>query len=212
MNLSKKLTFISLFLLTYTISFSQKKIACIGDSITYGARIENREENSYPAQLQDILGTEWLVGNFGNSGSTLLKKGNKPYWKQKQFTAAKNFNPDVVIIKLGTNDTKPYNIKHKEDFVKNYIELIDIFKELPSKPEIYVCFPVPAFPGNFKITNKVLVSEVIPRIKKVIDQTKVKSINLYQPFTEDADLFPDKIHPNKEGAGKIAKIVSQYLL
>lgn len=212
MKFIKNFPFITLFSLVYTLSFSQKKVACIGDSITYGSRIENREENSYPAQLQNILGTDWLVGNFGNSGSTLLKKGNKPYWNQKEFNRAKNFNPDIVIIKLGTNDTKPDNILHKDDFISDYIELINTFKELPSKPKIYVCLPVPAFPGNLKITNKVLVAEIIPRVKKVIRKTNVKCINLYKPMLKDADLFPDKIHPNKEGAGKMAAIISKKLL
>lgn len=200
------------FLLIHSFIFSQKKIACIGDSITFGARIENREENSYPAQLQDLLGNEWEVGNFGNSGSTLLKKGNKPYWNQKEFTKAKNFNPDIVIIKLGTNDTKPGNIKHKCDFKSDYKKLIKTFKNLPSKPKIYVCIPVPAFPGNFRITNKVLVKEIIPRTKKIIAKTDVEMIDLYTPMLDDAELFPDKIHPNKEGAGKIAKIIYEYLI
>lgn len=195
------------------MAISQTKVACIGDSITFGARIENREDNSYPAQLQDSLGADWLVGNFGNNGSTLLKKGNKPYWKQRQFTDAQKFNPDIVIIKLGTNDTKPGNIdKHKEDFIKDYLDLINIFKALPSNPKIYVCLPVPAFPGNFRITNKVLVSEIIPRIKEVIKKAKVETINLHDPFLENADLFPDKIHPNKEGAGKMAHLIYKRLM
>lgn len=32
------------------------KVACVGNSITYGAGISNREKNSYPAQLQYYLG------------------------------------------------------------------------------------------------------------------------------------------------------------
>ncbi|ANW95213.1 hypothetical protein AXE80_02455 [Wenyingzhuangia fucanilytica] len=213
MILLKKQLFIISAILIFNINvFAQKKVACIGDSITFGARIENREENSYPAQLQNLLGNEWLVENFGNSGSTLLKKGNKPYWNQKEFNNAINANPDIVIIKLGTNDTKPDNIKFKKEFVDNYVELINIFKELPSKPKIYICLPVPAFPGNFKITNKVLVSKIIPRIKKIAKKTKVDLIDLYTPLKNDAAMFPDKIHPNKEGAAKIADIIAKQLL
>lgn len=212
MTSTKKTLFICFFLLTYIVSFSQKKVACIGDSITYGSRIENREENSYPAQLQNLLGTEWLVGNFGNSGATLLKKGSKPYWNQKEFDNAKNFNPDIVIIKLGTNDSKPKNIKYKENFIKDYIDLINVFNELPSKPKIYICLPVPSFPGNSEITDKVLVKDIIPGIKKVARKTNTELIDLYKPFKKDASLFPDKIHPNKEGAGKIATLIYKVLL
>lgn len=199
----------SLFSLSTTQA--QIKVACIGNSITYGAKIENRTQNSYPAQLQKMLGKEWMVKNFGNSGSTLLKKGNKPYWNQKQFTEAQNFHPDVVIFKLGTNDTKPINIVFKDEFINDYIDLITLFKALPSQPKIYVCLPVPAFPGNARITNNVLVSEIIPRIKEVIKKTKVEHINLYQPFVNDASLFPDKIHPNKEGAKKMAEIIFELI-
>src|SRR3712207_5545352 len=82
------------------------RVACVGDSITYGAGVSGREKNSYPAVLGQWLGTKWDVRNFGVSGATLLKKGNRPYWKQQKFADALQFKPDVVIIKLGTNDSK----------------------------------------------------------------------------------------------------------
>lgn len=211
MKLTKLLSLLCIPLFMNNSSLPHTKIACVGDSITFGARIKNRKTNSYPAQLQKLMGDEFVVKNFGNSGSTLLKKGNKPYWNQKEFTAAQEFQPDVVIIKLGTNDTKPGNIQHKEDFINNYIDLINTYKALPSKPTIYVCIPVPAFPGNARITNKVLVKEIIPRIQQVIKKTGVNVINLHDPFLKDADLFPDTIHPNKEGAGKMAQIIYNHL-
>src|SRR4051812_7771397 len=85
------------------------KVACVGDSITFGAGIKDRDKNSYPAQLQGLLGSGYEVKNFGVSGATLLKEGDKPYWKEKAFEAAKKFEPNIVIIKLGTNDSKPQN-------------------------------------------------------------------------------------------------------
>ena len=57
------------------------KVACIGDSVTYGSGIEDRDNNSYPAQLQKMLGDEYVVGNFGKPGATLLVKGHRPYFK-----------------------------------------------------------------------------------------------------------------------------------
>jgi len=80
------------------------RIACVGDSITYGAGIKGRVTKSYPAQLQELLGATYNVGNFGVSGRTLLKKGDKPYWENKAYKNALDFKPDIVIIKLGTND------------------------------------------------------------------------------------------------------------
>lgn len=85
------------------------KVACVGDSITFGAGIKNREKDSYPAQLQAMLGSGFKVGNFGISARTLLKKGDRPYWKEQIYRDALAFQPDYVIIKLGTNDIKPKN-------------------------------------------------------------------------------------------------------
>jgi len=59
------------------------KIACVGDSITQGAGAKSGQ--SYPAQLQALLGDGYKVGNFGVSGRTLLKKGDFPYWKEKKY-------------------------------------------------------------------------------------------------------------------------------
>ena len=92
------------------------RLACVGDSITYGSGLSEREVNSYPAVLQKLLGEGYDVKNFGVSGATLLKSGDKPYWKQSEFKSATAFNPNIVVIKLGTNDTKPQNWSHKEEF------------------------------------------------------------------------------------------------
>ena len=94
------LTFVFIFL--FVSAFAQIKVACIGNSITYGATIVGRDSLAYPPQLQKILGKKWLVKNFGVSGATMMKKGDLPYWNQPKFRAAKDFKPDVVIIKLGT--------------------------------------------------------------------------------------------------------------
>jgi len=92
------------------------KIACVGDSITFGSRVKDREINSYPAQLSALLGDDYEVKNFGKSGATMLDNGNKPYIKTPEFEASLKFNPDIVIIKLGTNDSKGSNWKHKDNF------------------------------------------------------------------------------------------------
>ena len=141
------------------------KIACVGDSITFGARVENREENNYPKQLGQLLGEGYLVRNFGVSGTTLLSKGNRPWIKTDAFQQATDFNPDIVIIKLGTNDTKPQNFPaHPDDFETDYTNLINHFRELPAKPQIYICDPAPIVKSNPQITDKVMV-ELRPLIK-----------------------------------------------
>ena len=82
------------------------KIACVGNSITFGSGIANREKNAYPQQLQAMLGMKYEVRNFGVSSRTLLKKGDHPYWETEAYNTALLFKPDIVYIKLGTNDSK----------------------------------------------------------------------------------------------------------
>jgi lysophospholipase L1-like esterase len=159
-----------------------------------------------------MIGQEWEVKNFGVSGATLLKQGDRPYWKQKAFEEAKAYYPDVVIIKLGTNDTKPQNWKFKEDYVSDYTAMINEFKALPSKPFVIICFPVPAYPERWGIRDSIIKADLMPMIKKVAKQNHIELINLYKPLSNHAAWFPDKIHPNKEGAGKIAEVISKKLL
>src|SRR4051794_12474851 len=138
------------------------RVACVGDSITFGSGIADRAHNSYPAQLARLLGDRYDVRNFGVSGATLLKNGDKPYWKEKAFQEAKDFQPDLVVIKLGTNDSKPQNWKHKDEFVADARDLVREFSGLPSHPRVFVCRPVPAYPGNWGIRDEVIRNEVIP--------------------------------------------------
>ncbi|MGJ8639881.1 MAG: GDSL-type esterase/lipase family protein [Opitutaceae bacterium] len=187
------------------------RIACVGDSITFGATIKDRANQSYPAQLGRLLGDGYIVSNFGVSGATLLKAGDKPYWKTKRFKPAHVFNPNIVIIKLGTNDSKPGNWLHHEKFIEDYVALIESFRELPSKPLVYICKPVPAFPGNFKITDQVIRAEVLPQIVAVAEAAKVEIIDLYTALSDHAELFPDKVHPNAEGARLMAETIAPII-
>ncbi len=185
-----------------------KRIACVGDSITFGAAIKDRVKNCYPAQLGRMLGEKFEVRNFGVNGATLLKKGDKPYWKLKAYANARDFQPEVVVIKLGTNDSKPHNWKHKEEYVADYVELIESFRKLASKPAVWVCYPVPAYPGRWGITDKVMKEEVMPRLDEVAKKSGCKVIDLYSALSDKKEMFPDLVHPNAKGATLIAEAVS----
>ena len=187
------------------------RVACVGDSITYGAGIKDRKQQSYPAQLGRMLGQKWDVRNFGVSGATLLKKGDKPYWKQKAFQQALACEPHVVIIKLGTNDTKPQNWKHEADFAADCQAMVDRFGALATKPRIFLCRPVPAFPGKWGIRDEVVREGVIPVVDRVARQKQVGGIDRYKALPGRKDLFPDTVHPNAEGAGLMAKEIARVL-
>ena len=179
------------------------RVACIGDSITQGSGAAKGK--SYPAQLQALLGPSWVVGNFGVSGRTLLKKGDFPYWQEKAYQNALGFKPDVVIIMLGTNDTKPQNWKHEAEFVADYTELVKSFLALESKPRVYVCRPCPVpEPGNFGI-NETNVAEEIKRIDALAAEMKLGVIDMHAALADKPQLLHDRVHPNTEGAAELAK-------
>jgi acyl-CoA thioesterase-1 len=187
------------------------RVACIGDSITYGYSIKNRIKDCYPAQLDRMLGEKWQVRNFGVSGATLLKKGDLPYWNQQAFKDTLAYNPHVIIIKLGTNDTKPQNWKYKDQFAADYTDMIDRFAELPSKPRIWICKPVPAYRQQWGISETIIKNELIPLIEKIARKKKVPVIDLFSPLSNKPEQFPDQIHPNAEGAYGIAKEIYAVL-
>ena len=188
---------LSIIIILVNYSFAETiKIACVGDSITFGAGIKDRKNMNYPIQLGKILGEKYEIKNFGNSGSTMLKKGDKPYWKQREFKAALEFNPNIVVIKLGTNDTKPQNWKHGADYFDDYKSMISIFSNLTSKPKIYICLPVPVVESRWGITDDIVNEKIIPTLRKISNQTKCKIIDLNTPFNNKHNLIPDKVHPN----------------
>jgi acyl-CoA thioesterase-1 len=186
------------------------KVACVGDSITWGSRIDDRNM-TYPAQLERLLGKGWKVSNFGVSGATLLKHGDKPYVKQKFYDEALASDSDIVVIMLGTNDSKPQNWAHKEDFAADAKALIESFRAADPKSRIYVCLPVPAFAVNYNIHGEIVSGEVIPLLRQVAKEEQTPVIDCFAALTGKNSLFPDNIHPNAEGAGVIAATVCHAL-
>ena len=190
------------------------KVACIGNSITYGYNIVNREKNAYPAQLQAYLGEDYDVRNFGISGATLLNKGNIPYMALKAYKESLSYNPDIVLIKLGTNDSKPYNWKYKNEFYKDYQQLIDSYRKLPSSPRIILLSPVRCYKEKGHPINDAVISQgIIPIVEKLAYDNQLEIIDLYHLFGKEwvSFIFPDRLHPSSIGAGSMAQKIGNYL-
>ncbi len=187
------------------------RVACIGNSITYGSGIKDRRNDSYPAVLGKMLGDGYYVKNYGIGGRTLLNKGDHPYMNEQYFKDAQSFNPDIVIIKLGTNDTKPQNWKFKDEYMKDAQTMIDTFNSLPSKPKIYLCYPAKAYTDSWGITEGIIANEVIPMIQKLAKKNKLTVIDLHTATDNIPEMFPDKIHPNEQGARVMAKTVYEVI-
>lgn len=188
------------------------RVACVGNSITYGHGINNRMTDSYPAQLERMLGVPWQVRNFGFSGRTLLLKGDSPYMKEAMYQDALAYLPHVVVIKLGTNDSKPQNWKFSAYFKQDLTTLVESFQKLSSKPRVFLCYPAKAFSESWGIRDSVIYNGVIPYVKAVANQTGCPIIDLYTPTTSVPELFPDNIHPNAAGAKLLAEVVAKALL
>ncbi len=193
---------------------SKIKVACIGNSITYGYGLANSDSQSYPVQLQNLLGNEWEVTNYGVSARTMLKKGNLPYWNEKEYSEALKSNPDEVIIMLGTNDAKlslNWNL-YKDEFEENYKEMIQSFRKLESNPEIWICLIIPAYHEIWDISDSTIRNEVNPKILETAIDEGIGLIDLYTTMSNDSSLYlSDGIHPNAIGAAKIARYIYEII-
>jgi len=186
------------------------KVACIGNSVTYGYGLQNREQECYPAKLQLLLGNNYNVINFGHSGATLLKQGHNPYFKTKEFADAIIFAPDIAIIHLGLNDTDPRDWpNYHDDFEADYAWLITAFKKANPLVKIYICRLTPIFSGHprFKSGTRDWYWQIQNLIPLIAKANNTGLIDLHEPLYARPDLFADNIHPDKEGASILAATV-----
>ncbi|MCQ2153490.1 MAG: GDSL-type esterase/lipase family protein [Bacteroidales bacterium] len=186
------------------------RVACIGDSVTYGHGIEGRDSLSYPAQLQKMLGDRYEVRNFGHSGATLMRRGHNPYDRLPEFRAAMDFKADMVVIHLGLNDTDPRDWPdYAEDFIPDYLALVDSFRTANPRAEIWVCRMTPIFHGHRRYLSgtRDWHAEEQKAIERIAKASGSGLIDLYGPLAVRPDLFRDNLHPDAEGAGIMAGIV-----
>jgi acyl-CoA thioesterase I len=172
------------------------RVACVGDSIT--------QITKYTADLQAMLGSNYTVGNFGVSGSTVSLSTYKPYMKQPQFQDAEDFQPDVVIIMLGTNDAHDDLQQYIGTFDDDYYSLIDSFQNLTNNPQVWIVESPPVYRNTMGISPDFFSGQVIPHIQHVANQEDVPTIDVYNVFGNHSEYTGDGIHPNDDGASVIA--------
>lgn len=181
------------------------RVACIGNSITDGFGIDMAAQQGYPAQLQQLLGSGYNVRNYGVSSRTMLNKGDHPYMQEQAWRDAVAWHPDIAIIKLGTNDSKPENWQYGAGYEQDLKAMLAALKGT----KVYLCTPIPAFKPTWNISDSVIVNGIIPIIQKVAKKQKLQVIDLHTLFAGDGDkMLGDGIHPNEKGARRMAEIIA----
>ena len=204
---------LSLFLLLSTLSATARKVvrvACVGNSITYGTGIANREQDAYPAQLQRMLGKDYVVGNFGKPGATLLRHGHRPYFQQTEFRDAMQFKGDIAVIHLGINDTDPRNwCNFRDEFVGDYVALMDSLRQANPKVRIILSrlTPIRYDHPRFDSGTELWRREISETIDRIAASQGVELIDFYQPLIAHPDWLSDGIHPDSRGAKALAETV-----
>jgi lysophospholipase L1-like esterase len=193
-------------------------ISCVGDSITAGVGVSYPNVDSYPARLQKLLGTNYLVSNYGLSGATLLKQGDTTYWYTNPWLFSRGRSsanaPNIVIIMLGSNDSKPQNWVYGTNFVSDYQALIATYvtnKFLPN-PRILICTPPPASNNTISIDPGIIATNISPLIRQLGTNLGLQVIDMQTLLAGHSEWFPDGIHPNVKGTAVMAAIVYTALL
>lgn len=175
------------------------KVACIGDSITYGANADNSYTDSYPAQLQKLFGGEANVMNFGNSGKTIRDNADDPYRKTTEYNGALLFKPDIAVIMLGTNDSKTYQVPTKSSLVTAFTALVNDLKAVNPDMLIYIATCPYAYSSAYQINNKNIEEIVIPAQRSVAQANNLEIIEMHEFTKGISKCYADGIHPTSHG-------------
>ena len=198
----------------------QIKVALVGDSVTYGHSVKCWPENNYPALLSDMLGEAYCVKSYGVSGSTVQPDGDQPYNKTKAYQWSHNFDCDILVFMLGSNDSKPENWKGVDKFRADYLTLLNSYIDENNPPEIIICTPPKAyFPEgvtgeltNYDVQPRI-VDEVAEIVRGVALENGYKLIDINLLTENNRGLFgKDNVHPNVDGAKLIAQTVFENIL
>lgn len=187
------------------------KVACIGDQVMLSEKLDSAER--YPAQLQWLLGNDYDIRTFALKKATVLKNGNNPFSKDTLFRQAIDFQPDIVVINLGINDTKMSNwLKYGEAFLDDYMEMVEIFQALSSTPKVLICRPTKPFDIVNGINDSTLNAAVLPNIDSVAVWRQVEKIDLYTTSSYRKDLFEQYLFPDKTASRMIAEIIADAII
>ena len=195
------------------------KIACVGDSVTYGHGVSGWVTNNYPKQLDTLLGDGYCVNNYGHSGATVQGTGDQPYISYGEYDESLEFNADIIIFMMGSNDSKPENWRGEAAFRQQYLQRLAEYKENNPDVRIILCTPPTAFyPDGMTegLTNydidPAIVEEIADIVRSVAADEGYELIDINDITEGHPEYFlTDNVHPNNTGAKLIAETVYNYL-
>ena len=187
-----------------SVPSTKTKVACIGDSLTRGYLLEDAQ--SYPAQLQQLLGAQYEVRNFGHTSSYVIDDGPVEYRNTEDYSAAIQYDADILIFMFGANDVGAYNFTPLY-FQNQYRELIDSFRQTKKHPKIYLIIAPDSRDLHFG-----LIQQTIQPVMTLGQQLPAIVINPYYLFLgHPEDYLSDGLHLTGTAYGKLAKLVYQAM-
>ena len=212
-----------------TIDFSDKKIACLGDSITAATNLEGQEnylEMSYPYQLGEVLNAGEMV-NLGIGGSSIGR-----YWDNAFVDRYKEIpeDSDIIIVMGGTNDgfcasekeLGSLQEREKRTFAGDLDELLKGLKKDYPDAEIVLVTPLPNILHDMlRRDRKDLLpqSSFVAIMKQLSEEYEIPVIDLYGSGILDShdaavihSFIPDGVHGNEMGYRYLAEHIAAELI
>lgn len=191
------------------------RVACVGDSLTYGYMIAERGKYAYPAQLQQLLGDGFQVKNFGLSGYTIQNNADRPYRGTELFLKSLRFDADIMVFLMGGNDAKTYNWKGKDAFRRELCEFLDYYGD----STIILCTPTTMFymdgrtegPANYGVDPQYMAA-IAEVCREVAQERGYVLVDIHTLTADHPEWFPiDGGHPDRYGAEAIAGAVEEAI-
>lgn len=195
----------------------KRRIACIGDSITFGAGVQmTRKTDAWTYLWQRRLGDGFQVLNYGVSGATLQREGDFPYRMVGFLHLLEKARPEMIVLMLGTNDAKPYNWDENR-FAREFEEFVAELLGLPWPHRLALMTPPKVFPEEqtgviaFDIELSPIRDSIRPLVYALGKRYSLSVVDLYELTEEHPEFFSDGVHPNVLGNQMIAERINREL-
>lgn len=198
----------------------QIRVACVGDSITYGHGIYNWPEENYPKVLARLLGRRYHVQSFGVCGRCVQDDTDQPYRQEARYRRSLEYGADILVFMMGTNDSKPENWHGEAAFRTAAEALLEDYCRDGGTPKIFLCTPATAFfaegctgsvtrfdvqPGTVDVVAKI--------IREIAAEKGYPIVDIHTVTASHPEWFKaDSVHPDNAGAAAIAQAVAEKIL